>query len=225
MLIPLSELIERYRMEISGVVHAGAHTGQEAEAYEKCGIEHVLWIEANPDLMAPLNEHVYPYGHLTVCACLGAREGEHVIFHLADSPDGANQGQSSSVLPLGTHARVHPEVGYVAERPMVTQTLATLVPQNWPWPANPNFMNLDLQGYELECLKGAEPILERFDWIYTEINEDPLYEGCALLPELQRWLAERKFRLADKRLAGAQSRDSTTARWLGWGDALFMRSR
>ena len=72
-LIPLPELIERSRIDISGVVHAGAHTGEEAESYEACGVSRVLWIEANPELMAALNEHVYPYGHVTVCACLGAR--------------------------------------------------------------------------------------------------------------------------------------------------------
>lgn len=225
MIFPLPELIERYRMEISGVVHAGAHIGQEAEDYEKCGIERVLWIEANPDLVEVLNERVYPYGHVTVCACLGARDGEQVTFHIADSADGSNRGQSSSVLALGTHAQVHPDVKFVAEQPMVTQTLATLMAQYWPWEVGPNFINLDLQGYELECLRGAEPVLERFDWIYTEVNEDPLYEGCALLPQMQGWLAERGFRLAEKKLVGAQERGSMTLKWLGWGDALFVRGR
>jgi hypothetical protein len=51
MLLALPDLIERYRMRITGVVHVGAHTGQEVEAYEACGIEHVLWIEADPELM------------------------------------------------------------------------------------------------------------------------------------------------------------------------------
>jgi FkbM family methyltransferase len=174
MMFPLAELVARYRMKINGVVHAGAHTGQEAEDYEACGIEQVLWIDANPEMMAPLNEHVFPYGHVTVCACLGARDGDQVTFHYSDSADGGNRGLSSSVLSLGTHTQVHPEVGYVATQPMLTQTLATLLPANWPWPGRPNFINLDLQGYELECLKGAETILAWFDWIYTEINEDPL---------------------------------------------------
>ena len=224
-MVPLAGLVDRYRMKIAGVVHAGAHTGQELEDYEACGIERVLWIEANPELMAPLNERVFPCGHVTVCACVGARDGDEVTFHYSDSADGGNQGQSSSVLPLGTLPSVHPEVRYVATQPMITQTLATLVPANWPWPERPNFMNLDLQGYELACLKGAEPILPWFDWIYTEVNEDPLYEGCALLPELAQWLAARGFRLADKWMWGAQTRDSTTERWFGWGDALFARER
>jgi FkbM family methyltransferase len=212
-------------MKITGIVHAGAHVGQEAEAYEACGIEQVLWIEANPEMMAMLNEHVYPYGHVTVCACIGARDGEEVVFNYADSADGQNFGQSSSVLPFGTHAQLYPEIRYIGSQPMVTQTLATLVPQNWPWPGRPNFLNMDLQGYEMACLKGAEPILPWFEWIYTEFTEDVLYEGCARMPELSGWLAERGFRLAEKQFFGAQSRDSKTERWYGWGDALFVRER
>jgi FkbM family methyltransferase len=216
-------MMSRYKMNITGVVHAGAHIGQEAESYEACGIERVLWIEANPDLIAILNERVFPYGHVTVCACIGARDGDEVIFHLADSIDGGNHGQSSSVLPLGTHTQIHPDIRYVSEQRMRTQTLATLLRANWPWPGSPNFLNLDLQGYELESLKGAAPVLDGFRWIYTEINEDPLYEGCALLPELASWLAERGFYMAEKALCGAQTR-SHGADWYGWGEALFIRA-
>src|SRR5436190_18563658 len=104
---------------------------------------------------------------------------------------------------------------------MKTQTLATLMSANWPWDERPNFLNMDLQGYELECLKGAEPILSWFDWIYTEFFEDPLYEGSALMPELTAWLDQRGFRLAEKKMFGAQTREARGERWYGWGDALF----
>ena len=33
MLIPLQDVIDRYGLAISGVIHAGAHLGQEAEIY------------------------------------------------------------------------------------------------------------------------------------------------------------------------------------------------
>ncbi len=224
MMFPIKQLIERHRMRVDGIVHCGAHVGQEAEAYEACGIEHVLWIEANPEMMAMLNERVYPFGHTTVCACIGARDGVEVTFNFADSADRSNYGQSSSVLPLGTHRKVYPDIRYIGAQTMTTQTLASLVEPNWPWDVRPNFMNMDLQGYELECLKGAEPILPWFDWIYTEFNEDALYEGCALMPELTRWLGERGFRIAEKQMFGAQARDSKDAQWYGWGDALFART-
>jgi len=225
MMFPLDELIARHRMKVEGIVHCGAHLGQEAESYEACGVERVLWIEAIPELMERLNERVYPLGHTTVCACLGSRDGVEVSFHYADSPDRANLGQSSSVLPLGTHRQLYPDIGYIGSVTMRTQTLASLVDSNWPWDVRPNFLNMDLQGYELECLKGAEPILGWFDWIYTEFFEDPLYEGSALMPELGAWLQARGFRLAEKKMFGAQTREATNEKWYGWGDALFARER
>ena len=225
MMFPLSELIERHRMKIGGIVHCGAHLGQEADSYEACGVERVLWIDAIPELCERLNERVFPLGHTTVCACLGSRDGVEVSFNYADSADRSNLGQSSSVLPLGTHAKLYPDIKYIGAQTMTTQTLASLVEPNWPWDVRPNFLNMDLQGYELECLKGAEPILPWFDWIYTEFFEDPLYEGSALMPELTAWLAARGFRLAEKQMFGAQARDSKTEQWYGWGDALFARDR
>jgi hypothetical protein len=147
-----------------------------------------------------------------------------VSFNFADSPDHSNLGQSSSVLPLGTHKDLYPDIRYVGALKMRTQTLAKVVGANWPWDVKPNFLNMDLQGYELECLKGAEPILGSFDWIYTEFFEDPLYEGSALMPELTAWLQARGFGLVEKKMFGAQSRDSRTEKWYGWGDALFARA-
>lgn len=223
MLMPLPDLMARHRMRISGVVHAGAHTGEEAPIYEACGIERVLWIEADPDLMAALNENVYPLGHVTVCACLGARDGDEVTFHIAEGAGPRDRGQASSVLPLGTTSQVHPEVRYVAECKMRTRSLAPLVAESWPWRESADFLNLDLQGYELECLKGAEALLGGIRWIYTEINEDLLYEGCALLPEMTQWLGARGFRLVEKKLWGAQERSQRDIPWFGWGDALFAR--
>jgi FkbM family methyltransferase len=225
MLMPLPELIERHRMRISGIVHAGAHSGEEAAVYERCGIERVLWVEADPDLMATLNENVYPLGHVTACACLGARDGDEVVFHVAEGAAGRDRGQASSVLALGTVRQAHPEVRYVAEHRMRTRRLASVVAESWPWSEPADFLNLDLQGYELECLKGAEALLRGMRWIYAEINEDPLYEGCALLPEMARWLGERGFRLVEKKLYGAQERTQRDIPWFGWGDALFAKER
>ena len=157
MMFPLNELIERHRMKIGGIVHCGAHLGQEADSYEACGVERVLWIDAIPELCERLNERVYPLGHTTVCACLGSRDGVEVSFNYADSADRSNLGQSSSVLPLGTHAKLYPDIKYIGAQTMTTQTLASLVEPNWPWDVRPNFLNMDLQGMAtLSCDAVAE---------------------------------------------------------------------
>lgn len=225
-LIPFSDLFARHQLTVTGVIHAGAHIGQEAPAYKAAGIDHVLWIEANDRLLRALNKVAGAHGHHVAHACLGATTGEAVTFHVADSTDGSNHGQSSSVLPLGTHQVAHPEVTYKSEVSMTTTSLDDVVTDAWPleWGA-PNMLNMDLQGYELHCLRGADRVLSYLDVIYTEVNEDELYEGCVLLPDLVAYLAARGFELAEKRLAGAQTRDCADGgRWVGWGDAVFLRT-
>jgi FkbM family methyltransferase len=57
----------------------------------------------------------------------------------------------------------------------------------------PALLKLDVQGFELEALKGCESLLHRFDHIYVEVSFLPLYEGQVLAAELIEWLAARDF--------------------------------
>jgi FkbM family methyltransferase len=59
--------------------------------------------------------------------------------------------------------------------------------------AVPALLKLDVQGFELEALKGCEALLSRFDYIYVEASFLPLYEGQVLADELIEWLAGRDF--------------------------------
>ena len=54
---------------------------------------------------------------------------------------------------------------------------------------------LDVQGFELEALRGCESLLGRFEHVYCECSFVPLYEGQALADEVIAWLRERGLRL------------------------------
>jgi FkbM family methyltransferase len=222
-LIPLQDVIDRYGLAISGVIHAGAHLGQEAEIYGSCGIRDVLWIEANPKTIDELRTNVEPLGHRVASACLGATTGEIVTFNIADTPSGANRGMSSSVLPLGTHLERHPNVRYVSQIELTTRTLDSVVVEHSAtgW----NVLVLDVQGYELHVLRGASKTLLHTDCIYSEVNLDELYAGGALLADLDAFLEDRGFTRRETRLYGSQYRDERDGeRWFGWGDAVWMRA-
>lgn len=205
MLIPLDQLIDEHRLAITGVVHAGAHLGEEADAYATAGISDVWWIEANEDLIAPLLAHVKPYRHRVIHALLADQDDRPLSLLVT------NNGQSSSILPLGTHATVHPEVRVVDTHEYRSKTLDTLVDEHGI--SGCNFLNMDLQGAELYALQGAERLLESMSALYLEVNVDELYVGCARLPQLDYWLGERGF----ARVATAMAGDT------GWGDALWVR--
>lgn len=204
MLIPLQQMVAQYAMEITGVVHCGAHLGEEAEAYAAQGLRgRVLWIEGNEALIPDLRANVARYGHEVACALLGARPGM-VTLHIASN------GESSSVLDLGTHETEHPEVTYVGQTECRVETLDTVAERHGV--SGYNMLNLDLQGYELEALRGGERVLQDVHYLYTEVNEAELYRDCVQLPELDEWLGERDFQ-----------RVKTEMTRHGWGDALYIR--
>ncbi|MEI7893325.1 MAG: FkbM family methyltransferase, partial [Myxococcales bacterium] len=83
----------------------------------------------------------------------------------------------------------------------------------------PLLLKLDVQGYELEVLKGASRTLPRCSLLLLEASLQELYVGEALFGSIHAWLGERGFILAG--LAGSL-RDPSDGRPLQI-DALFER--
>lgn len=61
---------------------------------------------------------------------------------------------------------------------------------------SPALLKLDVQGFELEALRGCEDLLHRFAWVYAECSFCELYAGQALADEVIAWLRARGFRLS-----------------------------
>jgi FkbM family methyltransferase len=60
---------------------------------------------------------------------------------------------------------------------------------------SPALLKLDVQGYELEALKGCESLIDLFYYVYVECSFVELYENQALADEVIRYLDERGFSL------------------------------
>jgi FkbM family methyltransferase len=59
--------------------------------------------------------------------------------------------------------------------------------------AGPAMLKLDVQGYELEALKGCQSLLSCFHYVFVEVSFTPLYRDQVLAAELIEWLAARDF--------------------------------
>ena len=59
----------------------------------------------------------------------------------------------------------------------------------------PVLLKLDVQGYELNVLKGAEKLMDKIDAVYTECSWLELYEGQALISEVAEYLEELGFKM------------------------------
>jgi FkbM family methyltransferase len=130
-----------------------------------------------------------------------------VVFNIT------NNGQSSSILDLDTHARHYPQIVVTETRPMRTTTLKTLIEHESIPSQMCNFWNFDIQGAELLALKGAEEHIRYADFIYLEVNIETLYKNCALLSDIDAFLAEKGFTRSGMKLVDE-----------GWGDALYVRT-
>jgi FkbM family methyltransferase len=63
--------------------------------------------------------------------------------------------------------------------------------------AAPVFLKADVQGYELEVLRGASQCLKNSELLLLEVSFRRLYDNCALAHQIIAYLAERKFCIYD----------------------------
>jgi FkbM family methyltransferase len=61
----------------------------------------------------------------------------------------------------------------------------------------PDFLKLDVQGYELEVLRGASSALAGAEVVLLEVNLIPINKGAPLLAETTAFMAARGFRAYD----------------------------
>jgi hypothetical protein len=60
-----------------------------------------------------------------------------------------------------------------------------------------DFLKLDVQGYELDVLKGGEHVLSQSEAVLLEASLVPTNAGAPLVSDVVRFMDERGFRLVD----------------------------
>lgn len=213
MLIDFS-IIVKYLEQIGkkprGVLHVGAHECEEKAAYNAHSISdaNIVWIDGNADLVNKMKTQGVPNVHFA----LVDEVPRDVTFYIT------NNGQSSSILEMGTHKDMYKHIWITEERQQRTTTLQDFVKENNIDMTNLNFWNFDIQGAELLALKGAGDLLTYADALYLEVNTEEVYKGCALLNELDAFLITKGFqRVAISMYKNGPEDD-------GWGDALYVRT-
>ena len=204
MLIDLKELVYKYGLTIAGIIHVGAHTLEEKNIYNSLNISNILWFEANHEIANSMkamypNESIYSYA---ICD-VDNQEREFIV---------TNNYQSSSILELKTHKIEHPSVIEMKRISVKTKTLDTFMLENNINTNEFNFLNMDIQGAELLALKGAGKLLSKLEYIYLEVNEKELYEGCGLLSDIDVFLQKFGFKRVEISMTPH-----------GWGDAFYMK--
>jgi len=207
MLIDLDSLVSKYNIQFKGILHVGAHMCEELEKYKKyLPTNKILWVEAIPHLVHE-SKKIYPDVLIENAVVSDTRES--VTFNCASN------GQSSSFLQLGTHAKHYPYISYQSSFTTQTKLLTDFI---YNYDISYNFLNFDIQGAELKALKGMEEYLSKVDYIYCEVNSEHLYVNCPLVSEIDEYLDKFGFKRVETVWANEDENNTH-----GWGDALYIR--
>lgn len=170
------------------VVDIGANKGQftlfALGAFKGC---RVIAFEPLPGPAGRFRTVTARYPQVTLHeVAIGPDSGEAVI-HLSQRED------SSSLLPMGERmGEAFPEAVSAGrtQRIRIVRLEERIAAADIVRPA---LLKLDVQGYELEALRGCGSLLGLFDHVYVECSYVELYQGQVLIDELKDHLASAGF--------------------------------
>jgi FkbM family methyltransferase len=204
MLINFTNIHKKYNMDIKGIVHIGAHYGEEIQEYVDNGIQKITVFEPlskNFDVLSKrmqnINADINGYQ-----VALGSKKGI-VTMYLS-----SNDAQSSSILKPKQHLELHPNVSFEG-----TEEVEVCLLDDYEI-GDANFINIDVQGYELEVFRGGKKTLEQIDYVYCEVNRGEVYEGVPMVEELDEFLGVYGFKRVETKWPET---------YYTWGDALYIK--
>ncbi len=204
----LAALIEEPRPTlIDGGAHRG-HTVAELRARFPEALIHAF--EPIPALARAVRARFVGDPRLVVHQAALAAEDGLLAFHVLA------QDATSSVFPPSDLARRY-QGGNVELRERL-EVLALRLDRAVPGPIDA--VKLDLQGYELEALRGLGARLAEVRAILTEVELAPLYDGQPLFADVDAFLRAQGFRLFHLYELWSHPDGQVTA-----GDALYVNER
>lgn len=210
-----------------GLIDAGAREGLPSIFGEIAPILRAAGFEPDPEECERLNRSAGSGKTSYLPAALGAKEGQ-ADFHVCRSP-----GASSFYAPNRAWLNRFPDPGrydVIQTRTIPMRTLDGILKEGGPeMPAHMDFLKLDVQGAELDILRGAERTLkEQVVGVEVEVEFSPLYESQPLFRDVDAFLSERGFTLFKLRRkswvrANCQEAPQVSAGQLVAADALYLR--
>lgn len=179
----------------TGVVHVGAHHGQEIDEYIDYEPDIIVWIEADPLAYEQLHKflsfrHNEKIPQWCINALISDVDGMEQDFYIAK-----NQGQSSSMFPSSDlFMRRYPHGAPTGEvLKLQTKTLQTALSGLDIEPSQIDYLVLDTQGAEMKCLNGVGPYIENIRYMTLEVSTAEYYEGGAQMHQLDDFLGPHGF--------------------------------
>ena len=202
----------KLRLIPSNIILVGAWEGGEVRGFLDAGVKRAYLFEAEPSAIELLRKN---YGHesrvLIFEGAVASEKGKVRNFHVL------NHGSSSLLTPDLNHLKkILPDFKIEGEIQVNTITLDSSLRDYWGhWSENKleTLVILDIQGGELEAIKGAPELLERAGWIQSEVSTAELYHDQNTLRQLDEFLKPIGFNRVSVRIYPKRNH----------GDALYFR--
>lgn len=203
MLINFRHLCSKYKFVPKGIIHIGAHLGEEFGDYNSLGVKKIVWIEGNPEVFARLKNKLKGADMHFINHIVSDKEREYE-FHIT------NNGESSSILEMDRHLIHHKNVHVTKTIKLKSKRMDNIIKDSNIDISEYDFLNLDIQGAELMALKSFGDLLSHINYIYTEVNTGEVYKGCAKVHEIDEYLSQFE-------------RKETSMTPYEWGDAFYIK--
>jgi len=207
MILNINELIKRFGMNITGVIHVGAHFGEEDSLYRSLGINKIHYFEPVKKTFEILKRNVIGGENIFLHNCaIGSEQKSEFIYVEDEDKFGA-----SSILEPSVELKSH--ISFSSREEVEVKRLDDFNILDC------NFLNIDCQGYEYEVLLGATNTLQNIEFVMLEVNritkEKPLlYLNTKTIEHIEFLLGKHNFSLVDVSWAGGS-----------WGDAIFIKNK
>ena len=201
--IEFQEELEKYfgTQELKVILDVGACEGLDSIKYaRKYPTSKVFSFEPVKSNFEILQKNLADFkvnNVLPIPKALGSAAGKAIIHLSSGTPESAenrewNYGNKSSSLLSPDKVKVHfPWMSFDSQEEVEVTTLADVVESK-----NLSYIDLihmDVQGLELEVLKGGGEIGKYLKMIWLEVEEVALYEGQALKADIEQFLSSQGF--------------------------------
>lgn len=160
------------RSHLSFAVDVGANVGHYSSMLLAVGAERVVCYEPNPQLFAALERLAYSNGSRFTprSSAVGDSVGKADLLFNEETPQLASLSPEANRVP------------YVNNESKVEVMVTTLDAESRSWSAQPDFVKVETEGFEIEVLRGAQTLLRdnRKMIVQVEMNQHHLFRGVTL---------------------------------------------
>jgi len=187
----IKKVLHKNRNRINGIVQVGANIGQEIELFIKYS-KNIYLFEPLASAHQVLERIIAKNQYIKLYKFALGQKEEVKILNVSNQ----NYRASSSFLEPSLHLDYFPEIEFNEVQEVEVKRFDQLEDE-----FKANFLILDVQGFELNVIKGMGQKIINFDFIFTEFSMKELYKDSVLINELDKELLNLGFVRTNTKIA------------------------